>query len=304
MSWQASRAARDLKTGSPAAKSVLMILAEQADADGAACSIAVETIANRTELSRRAVIEHLGTLETAGFIRRERRVNAFGHRLPDDITLTLPGLVLGAPSAPRDNAKVQEAHLGTAKPRCTSRTAKVHLTDVLGAPPAPHIDKGLEEGLEEGTPKPSKAKTRATAIPNGFPNDDAVAWAANHFRSLGWDIDARREADKFRNRNLSKDGRYVDWMAAFRTWIMNAITFAEKDGRRPTAPRTATPEASIADPWRARVAAFADPTNRFWNPTDYGPAPGKPGCEAPAAFLAEFGFGSGNVVPMSKRGAA
>ena len=125
MSWQASRWARDQETGAPGAKSVLMILAEQADATGAACSISVRVIASRTELSPRAVIDHLGTLETAGLIRRERRVNGFGHRLPDEITVALSEQTLGATSAPRDEAKVQELHLGDAKPRCRKRRPKV-----------------------------------------------------------------------------------------------------------------------------------------------------------------------------------
>jgi hypothetical protein len=200
-------------------------------------------------------------------------------------------------------AKVQNMDLGGGGPRSGFRGSKVRKTRLLGPESEPHIDKGLEKGLEEGGAKPIKAKAREVPIPDGFPNDDAIAWAANHLRSLGWDIDARREADRFRDRNLAKGGRYVDWMAAFRTWIKNAIGFAEKDGRKPTLTLTA-PAASIPDPWRSRVVAFADPANRYWNATDWGPAPGKPGCEAPAAILAEFGFGAANVVPLARKGAS
>lgn len=43
-----------------------------------------------------------------------------------------------------------------------------------------------------------------------------------------------------------------------------------------------------AQRWRGRVGEFS--RNRWWEETNWGPKPGKPGCEAPRAVLAEFGF--------------
>lgn len=40
--------------------------------------------------------------------------------------------------------------------------------------------------------------------------------------------------------------------------------------------------------WRTRVREFTK--NRWWEETNWGPRPGKPGCLAPTEILAEFGF--------------
>lgn len=40
------------------------------------------------------------------------------------------------------------------------------------------------------------------------------------------------------------------------------------------------------DPWASRVREFR--RNGYWNSTDWGPKPGKPGCNAPSALLVEL----------------
>ena len=56
-------------------------------------------------------------------------------------------------------------------------------------------------------------------------------------------------------------------------------------------------ERSPDDVWRSKVREFA--ANGYW-PTDDGPRPGRDGCRAPVAILAEFGFGppSHEVPPL------
>lgn len=51
---------------------------------------------------------------------------------------------------------------------------------------------------------------------------------------------------------------------------------------------------------RQRVDRFKN-GSRFWNTTDWGPQPGRPDCEVPAAILAEFGFTepSAQLLPFS-----
>jgi hypothetical protein len=66
-----------------------------------------------------------------------------------------------------------------------------------------------------------------------------------------------------------------------------------------------TPESRVAGwgdgEWRAAVEMFRDEGR--WGDA-CGPMPDEPGCPAPPAILAEFGFRSENVVPISARGAA
>lgn len=55
------------------------------------------------------------------------------------------------------------------------------------------------------------------------------------------------------------------------------------------------------DPWRKRVREFAGP-NQIWHGLDWGPKPGRQGCEAPAEIQREFGFEPAPPLPL--RGAA
>ena len=54
------------------------------------------------------------------------------------------------------------------------------------------------------------------------------------------------------------------------------------------------------DVWRSAVRNFAD--DGAWS-DQMGPRPGEPGCLAPAAILAEFGYVAG-VTPLQRRGTA
>ncbi|MDB5482996.1 MAG: hypothetical protein JWO83_4049 [Caulobacteraceae bacterium] len=299
MSWQASRWARDQRTGSFAAKGVLMVLAEAVGVEDASCILSVAALVDRTELSKRAVLDHLAALELSGLIQRTRRTDNFGHRPADMIKLAIGEPSLGAPDALReDNPKVRDLHLG-AIPRCSSDPPKVQLTTSLGAGAAPPIDKGLLEGSLR-VARNGGAPTRKTPIPEGFPDHEAIQREQAYLRAEGWNIDARMEAEKFRSRNLATDGRYVRWPAAFHTWIVNAIGYAPASAK--LAPILASRrEPSPADLWRPRVKAFADPSNQHWNHTDWGPAPGKPACAVPPSILAEFGFGGSAVVPFERK---
>lgn len=68
MSIEAMNWALGQKTGSPAMKSVLLILANRADHNGI-CWPGFGGISKQTELSRRAVIDNIRRLEEAGFCR-------------------------------------------------------------------------------------------------------------------------------------------------------------------------------------------------------------------------------------------
>lgn len=64
-----------------------------------------------------------------------------------------------------------------------------------------------------------------------------------------------------------RDQKFMDWL----------------DGEAPSAP------ADPLETTRRRVDRFKTGSG-FWNTTDWGPQPGRPGCTVPPAVLAEFGF--------------
>lgn len=103
-----------------------------------------------------------------------------------------------------------------------------------------------------------------------------------------------------------KDGRVF---RAHLDFVLQASSFQKliegtyRADRKPTLLQVAAPIDPLAT-WRRRVGEFT--RNGFWNDCDWDAMPGKPGCRAPAAVLAEFGFGSAEVIPLptSDRSAA
>jgi hypothetical protein len=77
MSWQATAWAERQKTGSPARKVLLLVLANYADANGL-CWPSQATLAEGTEQSIDTVQRQLRKLEADGHIQREKRVRAGG----------------------------------------------------------------------------------------------------------------------------------------------------------------------------------------------------------------------------------
>jgi uncharacterized protein YdaU (DUF1376 family) len=65
-----------------------------------------------------------------------------------------------------------------------------------------------------------------------------------------------------------KDGKHLNWAAPA------AVLFPEEAGEAPP------------DPWRFRMIQFT--RNAYWNSLDWGPKPGREGCQVPAAVLREF----------------
>jgi DNA-binding Lrp family transcriptional regulator len=268
--------------------------------------ISIATLAERAELSRRTVIERLADLEAAGLISRTRRNQERGYRAADEIRLAVQDLGLGAPDAPRDDEpKVQPSHLGE-NPRCNSRTSKVQLAHVLGAGAAPHIDKGLIEGLKKGS-DPAFRKADIDALWEITPR-------VGRERSSRKDIERALSAAVRRGHTpadvLHGVKAYYASDAAMKdggAYAKGCHRMIENDRWEAFAPPVQDEDRGVpaADPWRDRVQAFADPMNRHW-PTDdrWGPAPGKPGCKAPLAILAEFGFGGADVIQFRKGDAA
>ena len=114
-------------TGSPITKSVLVKLADNANEEGL-CYPSIALIVRHTELSERAVRDHLAKLESLGLIRIERRV-VQGAQLPNIYHLNIRGV----PST----GGVQDVQGG-----CSTRTTPVH---EVQAGAAGHAGGGVQE---------------------------------------------------------------------------------------------------------------------------------------------------------------
>lgn len=140
---------------------------------------------------------------------------------------------------------------------------------------------------EELPPTPQGAKRRKpeTPIPDGCPSTELINAMQAEAREAGANLDLRHEARQFRDWWQAKDGRNRDWDACWRTWARRAIAKAPKTAAAALAGR---PAPAADDRWRRWLREFK--RNGYWPSDDAGPRPGRPGCRAPAAILAEFGI--------------
>lgn len=88
MSWEATAWAQKIKTGSPAAKLVLLALANFSDDEGY-CFPSQKTLADITECGERSIRRYLDQLELMGAIQRVRRHRGNGTRTSDGVYLML-----------------------------------------------------------------------------------------------------------------------------------------------------------------------------------------------------------------------
>ncbi len=290
MSLVASRWAMAQRAGSGPAKAVLLVLADAAD-DAGETWIAHETISERSELSLRCVLTQMGELERSGLLSRRRRHDARGRRSSDLVTLTIADLP--APDAVREGDQTAGGAVREVPTR-TSGGSYTHEARFLHA-------RGAQEPITEPITEPEGARKTSrrkpeTALPDAFPDEPAINQARTTLRDKGWNIDAAAEAESFRLHSQTHDRRCRDWRAAFRSWIIKSTERAKPSQRiQPVIVESKPPTAEV---WRPRLVAFADRANGFWNTTDWGPRPGKPGCSVPPALLSEFGYGGSNVVPL------
>ncbi|HEY3924383.1 MAG TPA: hypothetical protein VGL75_07460 [Acidothermaceae bacterium] len=80
-------------------------------------------------------------------------------------------------------------------------------------------------------------RKRGTTLPDDFAVTDGMrAWAATEIPL----VDADSQTAKFRDFHTAKGSTFKDWTAAWRTWMRNAQSYAERDGRQ-AAPQTRPP---------------------------------------------------------------
>jgi hypothetical protein len=294
LSWQDSKWAVKQTAGSAGAKAVLLVLAE-ACRDGA-CFLAHETIAEAAEMDRRSVVRHMQTLDDSGLIRRERRFDGFGHRTSDRIKLVRDDASQGDNLTPGLSDNLSP---GEGEPKCQIAHPKVtktaSLSDSLSQEPSSNL--GLNR---ESAAKPARRQPE-TPIPESFPDLEAIAEEADRFLESGYNIDAAHEAEKFRANAETNDRRLRNWRAGFRTWCLKARDFAPATSRIPKPASQAGPR--LID-WPARIAGYQH--TGYWEASEWGPKPGKAGCEAPSLVLIAHGYSpdGGNVVIPMKGNAA
>ena len=254
MSYDAERWARSQKVGNASAKFVLIELANALNRETGKCYPSIEALQKATELNRKTVIAATKHLEEKGFITK-RRSFVNGKQI----------VYYGFPSfKPADwESKNKSTENGTLPPQSTEIGTLESTENVTTESTKNGTDDSTEIGTYESTvfgtvtrnknkeknkeieqgssfpaqallltiptdPKPKRSRAKPkTSCP--FSSGDVIPPTyLEYAKQKHPSIDAQAEFTKFVDFHLSKDNRYCDWYAAWRTWATNAEEYARK----------------------------------------------------------------------------
>lgn len=145
------------------------------------------------------------------------------------------------------------------------------------------LDKRREDEIEPPTPKGAKARrSPERPIPDGYPDDGALADGRRFCVDEGVIIDVPYEAKRFRLNAEQNERRCRNWAAAWRNWLVGAL---------PRAPKAATrldngPAEMIQHAWMEDWLEFGKPG---WRQHERGPYPGEEGCRVDAEIQRRHG---------------
>ena len=250
MSYDAERWARSQKVGNASAKFVLIELANALNRETGKCYPSIEALQEATELNRKTVIAATKHLEEKGFITKRRSfVNGkqivyygFPSFKPADWESKNKSTKTGTlESTENGTLPPQSPEIGTLESpkNGTDDSPEIgtYESTVFGT-----VTRNKNKEIEQGSsfpaqallltiptdPKPKRSRAKPkTSCP--FSSGDAIPPAyLEYAKQKHPSIDAQAEFTKFVDFHLSKDNRYCDWYAAWRTWATNAEEYARK----------------------------------------------------------------------------
>lgn len=183
---------------------VMLSLADHADDEGR-CYPSIARLCRRTSMSDRGVQKVISRLSERGFITIKPNAGQGGANLYFLTSTTEPG------SPPEQRS-----------PRTTFTTPPnpVRKTPEPRSPkPSGTIIEPSEDRAREAKPR---RKPEVPLPPDWVPSDRNIADAeARQFSAQ----EIHDEADRFRNHHIARDTRFMDWDAAWRTWLGNSRKF-------------------------------------------------------------------------------
>lgn len=215
---------------------VLEALAFFQNSDSGACFPSTEAIARVSRVNDRLVRTTLKKLHDLGYVSSEQQSGQRRYftlhldRLPEPLKESTPLYE----STGEGCRKVQGTPVGKCRGPLYKTTAESVIEQVInkeeeqGSLPAQapwetdHFDNTVKK-VEK--PKATRAKPK-TSCPFS-PDDPIPPEYLEYARAKHPSINAQTEFTKFVNFHLSKDNRYSNWLAAWRTWATKAEEFAK-----------------------------------------------------------------------------
>jgi hypothetical protein len=253
MSYDAERWARSQKVGNASAKFVLIELASALNRNDSECYPSIDTLEEVTELNRKTVIASTKLLEEKGFIKKRRTFENGKQRIYYSFPMFNPSEWALKQSS--KNGTLESTENGTLLDQSTksgtfqstengtteSTKNGTHESTVFG-PVTRNKNKEKNKEIEQGSsfpaqallltiptaPKPKRSRAKPKTSCPFSPGDVIPPTYLEYAKQKHPSIDAQAEFTKFVDFHLSKDNRYCDWYAAWRTWATNAEEYARK----------------------------------------------------------------------------
>jgi helix-turn-helix protein len=240
---------------------ILLALADWSNDQGL-CWPSISSLARKARVSERTARYALGRLETGNYLTR---IEHHGRTHTNEYLLNLQVL---------EPEKVQQPLqvLEPVKPAISSiKPASNDIKPAIAIAAKPLIEPLINRQEREGAsrqPAPVKTPFRKTHIPADFEvTDEMYSWAYSKFPELNVD-DA---TETWRDAMIAKGFQYIDWTAAWRNGMKNAVKWAAerkgKDGDETTKFGRAVVRAG-----REIASLFVEPIQRNGNgraPSDY-----------------------------------
>jgi hypothetical protein len=242
MSYDAERWARSQKVGNASAKFVLIELANALNRETGKCYPSIEALQEATELNRKTVIAATKHLEEKGFITKRRSfVNGkqivyygFPSFKPADWESKNKSTKTGTLES-TENGTTESTKNGTDD----STEIGTYESTVFGTVTR-NKNKEKNKEIEQGSsfpaqallltiptdPKPKATRAKPKTSCPFSPDDSIPPEYLEYAQAKHPSINAQTEFTKFVNFHLSKDNKYSDWLAAWRTWTTKAEEFA------------------------------------------------------------------------------
>ena len=146
---------------------------------------------------------------------------------------------------PRDSTAAERKARQRAKQRndSTSESESVTTKKSRRDVTAGHIDQRREEEIRVEEIRSENAPARETSAPPRPPkkarsmrsglSSDWSPSRETRAKAVELGVDCDREAEQFRDFHTAKGSLFIDWEAAFRTWLRNAQKFAARGGSSP-----------------------------------------------------------------------
>lgn len=295
MSYAAERWARSQKVGNASAKFVLIELANALNRESGKCFPCIDALQKATELNRKTVIAATKFLEERGFITKQRSFangkQTIYYGFPSfnsadwdakkstesgTLESTENGTLLDESTRIGTLESTENGTTESTKTGTHGSTENGTFESTVFGPVTGNKNREIEQGSRTRNSLPAQAlwetdhltndgkkvekpkATRAkpkTSCPFS-PDDPIPPEYLEYAQAKLPSINAQTEFTKFVNFHLSKDNRYSNWLAAWRTWATKAEEFAKS---RPQS-QSYTPARRSTDP-QAGWVSTQTPTN-------------------------------------------